>query len=69
MLCTLLSSPVCHLDLTEHHVTSSALALVDGEPRSLHQQLTDPCSLTLLTFKDSDPTLVNQVRVEKETVC
>ena len=48
-------------DLTEHHVNNSVLALVDGELWPLHQPLTQSCSLTLLTFKDSDPTLVNQV--------
>ncbi|XP_019733963.1 large ribosomal subunit protein mL39 [Hippocampus comes] len=50
----------CAMHLTEHHVTNSALALVDGEPWPLHQPLTRSCTLTLLTFKDSDPTLVNQ---------
>ncbi|KAK9523858.1 hypothetical protein VZT92_017743 [Zoarces viviparus] len=56
-----MSTPLsCARHLTEHHVTNSALALVDGEPWSLHQPLTQSCSLTLLTFKDSDPTLVNQ---------
>lgn len=56
-----MSTPLsCARHLTEHHVTNSALALVDGEPWSLHQPLTHSCSLTLLTFKDSDPTLVNQ---------
>lgn len=52
-------------DLTEHHVTNSAVALVDGELWPLHQPLTHSCSLTLLTFKDSDPTLVNQVLPQK----
>ncbi|XP_040041538.2 large ribosomal subunit protein mL39 [Gasterosteus aculeatus] len=56
-----MSTPLsCARHLTEHHVSSSALALVDGEPWSLHQPLTQSCSLTLLTFKDRDPTLVNQ---------
>uniref|UniRef100_UPI0037E77360 large ribosomal subunit protein mL39 n=1 Tax=Semicossyphus pulcher TaxID=241346 RepID=UPI0037E77360 len=56
-----LSTPLsCARHLTEHHVTNSVLALVDGEPWHLHQPLTRSCSLTLLTFKDSDPTLVNQ---------
>lgn len=50
------------LDLTEWYVTSSALALVDGKPWSLHQPLTQSCSLSLLTFKDTDPLLVNQVQ-------
>ncbi|CAN9498413.1 unnamed protein product [Ophioblennius macclurei] len=56
-----MSTPLsCARHLTEHHVTSSALALVDGEPWPLNQPLTHSCSLTLLTFTDSDPTLVNQ---------
>ncbi|XP_018516416.1 39S ribosomal protein L39, mitochondrial isoform X1 [Lates calcarifer] len=56
-----MSTPLsCARHLTEHHVTNSALALVDGELWPLHQPLTQSCSLTLLTFKDSDPTLVNQ---------
>ncbi|XP_077368494.1 large ribosomal subunit protein mL39 isoform X2 [Festucalex cinctus] len=50
----------CARHLTEHHVTNSALALVDGEPWPLHQPLTHSCTLMLLTFKDDDPTLVNQ---------
>ena len=50
------------LDLTEWYVTSSALALVDGKPWSLHQPLTQSCSLSLLAFKDTDPLLVNQVQ-------
>lgn len=49
------------LDLTEWHVTSAALALVDGEPWHMHRPLTRSCSLTLLTFKDANPQLVNQV--------
>lgn len=48
-------------DLTEHHVDNSILALVDGEPWPIHQPLTHSCNLTLLTFKDKDPTVVNQV--------
>lgn len=56
------------LDLTEHHVTNSALALVDGEPWPLQQPLTHSCSLTLLTFQDSDPTLVNQVLLQWKTL-
>ncbi|XP_029305391.1 large ribosomal subunit protein mL39 [Cottoperca gobio] len=56
-----MSTPLsCARHLTEHHVTNSALALVDGELWSLHQPLTHSCSLTLLTFKDTDPTLANQ---------
>lgn len=53
---------LCPADLTEHHVNNSVLALVDGELWPLHQPLTRSCSLTLLTFKDNDPTMVNQVR-------
>lgn len=64
-----MNSSVFPSDLTEHHVKSSALALVDGEPWPLHQPLTHSCSLTLLTFKDDDPTLVNQVLLhQKNTV-
>lgn len=48
-------------DLTEWHVSSAALALVDGEPWHMHRPLTRSCSLTLLTFKDANPQLVNQV--------
>lgn len=56
-----MSTPLsCARHLTEHHVTNSALALVDGEVWPLHKPLTESCSLRLLTFKDSDPTLVNQ---------
>lgn len=56
-----MSTPLsCARHLTEYHVNSSALALVDGQLWPLHQPLTHSCSLTLLTFKDSDPTLVNQ---------
>lgn len=43
-------------------MNNSVLALVDGELWPLHQPLTRSCSLTLLTFKDNDPTMVNQVR-------
>ncbi|XP_076839349.1 large ribosomal subunit protein mL39 isoform X2 [Brachyhypopomus gauderio] len=50
----------CARHLTEWHVFSSALALVDGEPWSLHRPLTRSCTLTLLTFKDADPQLTNQ---------
>uniref|UniRef100_A0A1A7WBD5 Large ribosomal subunit protein mL39 n=1 Tax=Iconisemion striatum TaxID=60296 RepID=A0A1A7WBD5_9TELE len=56
-----MSTPLsCARHLTEHHVNNSALALVDGDQWPLHQPLTHSCSLTLLTFKDNDPTLVNQ---------
>ncbi|XP_038137060.1 39S ribosomal protein L39, mitochondrial [Cyprinodon tularosa] len=56
-----MSTPLsCARHLTEHHVNNSALAMVDGEPWPLHQPLTHSCSLTLLTFKDSDPSLVNE---------
>lgn len=56
-----ISTPLsCARHLTEFHVNNSALALVDGQPWPLHLPLTHSCSLTLLTFKDSDPTLVNQ---------
>ncbi|XP_058508108.1 39S ribosomal protein L39, mitochondrial [Solea solea] len=55
------STPLsCARHLTDYHVTNSALALVDGEIWPLHQPLTRSCSLTLLTFKENDPTLVNQ---------
>ncbi|KAJ8350964.1 hypothetical protein SKAU_G00260940 [Synaphobranchus kaupii] len=50
----------CTRHLTEWHVNSSALALVDGEPWPMHLPLTQSCSLTLLTFKDSDPVQVNK---------
>ncbi|XP_028323234.1 large ribosomal subunit protein mL39 [Gouania willdenowi] len=57
-----MSTPLsCAKHLTEHHVTNSGLALVDGEPWPLNQPLTHSCSLTLLTFRDKDPTLLNQV--------
>lgn len=49
-------------------MTCSALALVDGEPWPLHRPLTGSCSLTLLTFKDADPTLVNQVGTTQRRV-
>ncbi|XP_030604679.1 large ribosomal subunit protein mL39 [Archocentrus centrarchus] len=56
-----MSTPLsCARHLTEHHVTNSALALMDGQPWPLHQPLTHSCSLTLLTFKDGNPTLVNE---------
>lgn len=56
-----MSTPLsCARHLTDHHVNNSALALVDGEPWSLHQPLTHSCTLSLLTFKDADPTLVNE---------
>ncbi|KAJ0062508.1 hypothetical protein NL108_014418 [Boleophthalmus pectinirostris] len=56
-----MSTPLnCARHLTEYHVTSSVLALVDGELWPLHKPLTDSCSLRLLTFKDQDPTAVNQ---------
>ncbi|MEQ2170419.1 hypothetical protein GOODEAATRI_000089 [Goodea atripinnis] len=56
-----MSTPLsCARHLTEHHMSNSVLAIVDGEPWPLHQPLTHSCTLTLLTFKDSDPSLVNQ---------
>ncbi|KAJ8410461.1 hypothetical protein AAFF_G00193650 [Aldrovandia affinis] len=56
-----LSTPhSCAQHLTEWHVSNSALALVDGEPWSMNRPLTHSCSLTLLTFKDSDPIPVNK---------
>lgn len=56
-----MSTPLsCARHLTEFHVSSSVLALVDGELWPLHKPLTDSCSLRLLTFKDDDPTAVNQ---------
>ncbi|XP_037829844.1 39S ribosomal protein L39, mitochondrial isoform X2 [Kryptolebias marmoratus] len=56
-----MSTPLsCARHFTEYHVTSSALALVDGELWPLNQPLTHSCTLSLLTFKDSDPTLANQ---------
>uniref|UniRef100_A0AAY5F5P6 Large ribosomal subunit protein mL39 n=1 Tax=Electrophorus electricus TaxID=8005 RepID=A0AAY5F5P6_ELEEL len=50
----------CAKHLTEWHVSSAALALVDGELWHLHRPLTRSCILRLLTFKDVDPQLVNQ---------
>lgn len=50
----------CARHLTEWHVNSSALALVDGVLWPMHRPLTQSCSLTLLTFKDSDPVQVNK---------
>lgn len=61
LFCIQMNSSLFPADLTEYHVTNSVLALVDGELWPLHQPLTHSCSLTLLTFKDSDPTSVNQV--------
>ncbi|XP_037552377.1 39S ribosomal protein L39, mitochondrial [Nematolebias whitei] len=56
-----MSTPLsCARHLTEYHVDNSVLALVDGELWPFHQPLTHSCTLTLLTFKDNDPTLVNQ---------
>ncbi|XP_072299994.1 large ribosomal subunit protein mL39 [Eucyclogobius newberryi] len=56
-----MSTPLsCARHVTEHHVNSSVLALVDEELWPLHKPLTDSCSLRLLTFKDQDPTAVNQ---------
>ncbi|KAK2880344.1 39S ribosomal protein L39, mitochondrial [Channa argus] len=56
-----MSTPLsCARHLTDYHVANSALALVDGELWPLHQPLTHSCTLSLLTFKDSDPTRVNQ---------
>ncbi|CAL1598167.1 unnamed protein product [Knipowitschia caucasica] len=55
------STPLsCARHLTEYHVESSVLALVDGELWPLHKPLTDNCTLSLLTFKDKDPTAVNE---------
>ncbi|KAG7467563.1 hypothetical protein MATL_G00155090 [Megalops atlanticus] len=50
----------CARHLTEWHVSSSALALVDGEPWSMNRPLTQSCSLTLLTFKETEPCEVNK---------
>ncbi|KAF4119160.1 39S ribosomal protein L39, mitochondrial [Onychostoma macrolepis] len=50
----------CTRHLTEWHMKSSALALVDGQPWHMHRPLTRSCDLTLLTFKDEDPRIVNQ---------
>ncbi|KAJ3584399.1 hypothetical protein NHX12_014894 [Muraenolepis orangiensis] len=56
-----LSTPLsCAKHLTEFHVVNSAVALVDGELCSLYRPLTESCSLSLLTFRDQDPALVNQ---------
>lgn len=53
--------PVSLEDLTEWHVNSSALALVDGEPWPMHQPLSHSCSLSLLHFKMEEPHDVNKV--------
>ncbi|XP_062865858.1 39S ribosomal protein L39, mitochondrial isoform X2 [Trichomycterus rosablanca] len=50
----------CARHLTEWHVTSSALALVDGQQWHVHRPLARSCSLALLTFKDAEPRLANQ---------
>lgn len=50
----------CARHLTEWHTDSAALALVDGEAWPLHKPLTQSCSLTLLTFKDTNPLIANQ---------
>ncbi|XP_011604408.1 large ribosomal subunit protein mL39 [Takifugu rubripes] len=56
-----MSTPLsCARHLTEYHVNNSVLALVDGELWPLHRPLTHSCSLSLLTFKDNDPTVVNE---------
>lgn len=56
-----MSTPLsCAKHLTEYHVNNSVLALVDGEAYPLHKPLTRSCTLELLTFKDSNPTLANQ---------
>ncbi|XP_061916116.1 39S ribosomal protein L39, mitochondrial [Entelurus aequoreus] len=56
-----MSTPLsCAKHLTEYHVANSVLALVDGELWPLHQPLTHSCTLSLLMFKDSDPTSVNE---------
>uniref|UniRef100_A0A8C9TWG6 Large ribosomal subunit protein mL39 n=1 Tax=Scleropages formosus TaxID=113540 RepID=A0A8C9TWG6_SCLFO len=56
-----LSTPrCCARHLTEWHVNSSALALVDGEPWPMHRPLTQNCSLALLHFKMEDPHHVNK---------
>ncbi|XP_054915526.1 39S ribosomal protein L39, mitochondrial [Poeciliopsis prolifica] len=56
-----MSTPLsCARHLTEYHVNNSALALVDGELWPLNRPLADSCTLTLLTFNDSDPTLLNE---------
>lgn len=56
-------------DLSEWHVKSSAVALVDGQPWHMHRPLTRSCDLTLLTFKDEDPQIVNKVIVTYQFVC
>ncbi|KAA0722637.1 39S ribosomal protein L39, mitochondrial [Triplophysa tibetana] len=50
----------CTRHLSEWHVKSSAFALVDGQPWHMHRPLTSSCDLTLLTFKDEAPQIVNQ---------
>lgn len=56
-----LSTPYsCARHLSEWHVNSSALALVDGQPWHMHKPLTRSCELTLLTFRDADPQTLNQ---------
>lgn len=56
-----LSTPYsCARHLSEWHVNSSALALVDGQPWHMHKPLTRSCELTLLTFRDPDPQTLNQ---------
>lgn len=56
-----MSTPLsCARHLTEFHVNNSVLALVDTDLWPIHKPLTESCSLRLLTFKDSDPTAVNQ---------
>ncbi|XP_031414838.1 39S ribosomal protein L39, mitochondrial [Clupea harengus] len=50
----------CARHLTEWHVDSAVLAVVDGEAWPLHKPLTSSCSLSLLTFKDTNPLLANQ---------
>ncbi|XP_051561326.1 39S ribosomal protein L39, mitochondrial isoform X1 [Myxocyprinus asiaticus] len=55
------SSPYsCARHLSEWHVKSSAIALVDGELWHMHRPLTRSCDLTFLTFKDKDPQIANQ---------
>ncbi|XP_041937346.1 39S ribosomal protein L39, mitochondrial [Alosa sapidissima] len=56
-----LSTPhSCARHLSEWHLESAVLALVDGEAWPLHKPLTRSCALTLLTFKDTNPLLANQ---------
>lgn len=50
----------CARHLSEWHVDRAVLALVDGEAWPLHKPLTRSCSVTLLTFKDTNPLLANQ---------